>query len=62
MMWLLLLSPLIILIPVVIYLDKKKGAGDPKLDTDNYRIEQDLAKTETYFTTPGGDGPGSGQS
>ncbi|MEH7885289.1 hypothetical protein V7654_13325 [Bacillus sp. JJ1609] len=57
MIWLILLSPLIVLVPVVIYFDKKKGMGDPKLDTENHRIEQDQARSDTSFISPGGNGP-----
>ncbi|RDI45528.1 hypothetical protein DFR59_102156 [Falsibacillus pallidus] len=49
MIWLFILSPLFILIPVLIYFDKKHGASDPRLDTDNYRIDRDLAKDDSYF-------------
>jgi hypothetical protein len=56
MIWLILLSPLIILVPVVIYFDKK-GMGDPKLDSENHRIEQDQARSDTSFISPGGNGP-----
>jgi len=57
MLWLILLSPLIVLVPIVIYFDKKKGMGNPKLDSENHRIEQDLARNDTSFISHGGDGP-----
>lgn len=57
MLWLILISPLIVLVPIVIYFDKKKGMGDPKLDSVNHRIEQDLARSDTSFIDPGGNGP-----
>ncbi|MEH7442150.1 hypothetical protein V7201_07390 [Bacillus sp. JJ1122] len=57
MIWLILISPLIVLVPIVIYYDKKKGMGDPKLDSENHRIEQDLARNESSFIDQGGNGP-----
>jgi hypothetical protein len=58
MLWLLLVTPLIILIPIVIYFDKR-GAGHPKLDSENHRIEQDLARSDMSFISHGGDGQGN---
>jgi hypothetical protein len=60
MFWLVVLSPLIVLVPIVIYLDRKKGAGDPKLDSDNYRIERDQALHDKSSIFPGGNGPAGG--
>lgn len=57
MFWIILFSPLLVLVPIVFYLDKKKGAGDPKLNSDNHRMDQDLARTDHSFIFPGGDGP-----
>ncbi|MFE8700111.1 hypothetical protein ACFYKX_05670 [Cytobacillus sp. FJAT-54145] len=57
MIWLVLLSPFIILIPIMIYFDKR-GASQPRLDSENHRIEQDQAKRDSFFTHGGGDGPG----
>jgi hypothetical protein len=61
MLWLALLSPLIVLVPIAIYMDKKKGTGDPKLDSDNHRIEQDQALNDKSFIFPGGNGPTDSQ-
>lgn len=61
MLWLALFSPLIVLIPVAFYMDKKKGTGDPKLDSENHRIEQDQALNDKSFMFPGGDGPPDSQ-
>lgn len=61
MLWLILFSPLIVLVPLVIYFDKKKGTGDPKLDSENHRIEQDLASSDKSFIFPGGNGPTDSQ-
>lgn len=57
MLWLILLSPLIVLVPLALYFDKRKGMGEPKLDSENHRIEQDLARSDTSFINPGGNGP-----
>ncbi|WP_226675204.1 hypothetical protein [Mesobacillus jeotgali] len=61
MLWLALFSPLIVLIPLVVYMDRKKGTGDPKLDSENHRIEQDQAMQDKSFIFPGGNGPSDSQ-
>ncbi|MBS8263721.1 hypothetical protein DYI25_04595 [Mesobacillus boroniphilus] len=61
MMWLALFSPLIILVPLAIYMDRKKGTGHPKLDSENHRIEQDQAMHDKSFIFPGGEGPPNNQ-
>ncbi|WP_413303397.1 hypothetical protein AA0X95_26005 [Bacillus sp. 1P10SD] len=59
MIWLLILSPIIILAPIAIYFDRKKGASNPKLDSENYQMNKSLAMREFIFITGGGDGPGN---
>ncbi|MEO2077073.1 MAG: hypothetical protein ABGX20_17025 [Bacillus sp. (in: firmicutes)] len=61
MIWLLLLSPIIILAPIAIYFDRRKGASDPKLDAESYQMTKALAMREFTFITGGGDGPGNVQ-
>lgn len=60
MFWLIILSPLILLAPIVVYFDRKKGAGDPKIDSDNYRIERDQALHDKSSISHGGNGPAGG--
>lgn len=57
MLWLILFSPVIILVPLAFYMDRKKGTGDPKLNSENHRIEQDQAMHDKSFIFPGGEGP-----
>lgn len=61
MLWLALFSPLIVLVPLAFYMDRKKGTGDPKLDSENHRIEQDQALNDKSFIFPGGEGPSDHQ-
>lgn len=61
MLWLAILSPLIVLVPLAIYFDRKKGTGNPKLDSENHRIEQDQAMQDKSFIFPGGNGPTDSQ-
>lgn len=61
MLWLALFSPLIVLVPLAFYMDRKKGTGDPKLNSKNHRIEQDQAMHDKSFIFPGGNGPSDSQ-
>ncbi|MEH7299796.1 hypothetical protein [Neobacillus drentensis] len=59
MIWLFILSPIIILAPIAMYFDSKKGASNPKVDIEKYRADTNLAMSEYIFITGGGDGPGN---
>ncbi|MGV2941348.1 hypothetical protein AB5I83_17230 [Mesobacillus sp. LC4] len=61
MLWIIIFSPLIVLVLIAVYMDRTKGTGDPKLDSENHRIEQDQALHDKSFIFPGGNGPTDGQ-
>ncbi|WP_053363567.1 hypothetical protein [Bacillus sp. FJAT-27251] len=63
MIWLVILTPLFILIPFVLYLDRKRTMGHPAEGNDNTEhamAESERAKKDVFLIPPGSGGDGGG--
>jgi hypothetical protein len=61
MIWLILGSPLLIVIAISLYFSKNKNLDEPEMTDEKIRTDTEIAKHQLYNTQLGGSEDGSSQ-